>query len=141
MLRHFLKIAFRTIKRQKLFAAINITGLSVGLTTFILIALYIQHEYSYDRFHTNFDRIYRVEQIAHLADKDDYWTSTVYPLGEELVKSYPEIENAVVIRDVWGEYLSSSEKLTFYEEDGLYAQNSLFEIFTCRHPIEKTFLA
>jgi len=130
MLRHFLKIAFRTIKRQKLFAAINITGLSAGLTTFILITLYIQHEYSYDRFHTNFDRIYRVEQVAHLADKDDYWTSTVYPLGEELVKSYPEIENAVVIRDVWGEYLSSSEKLTFYEEDGLYAQNSLFEIFS-----------
>lgn len=129
MLRHYLKIAFRTIRRQKLFAAINIVGLSAGLTTFILISLYIQYEYSFDNFHKNYENIYRVEQIAHLADKDDYWTSTLYPMGEELKASYPEIEASVVVRDVWGEYLSSNEKLTFYEQDGLYAQNSLFEIF------------
>ncbi len=130
MLKHYLRIALRTIKRQRLFAIINITGLSVGLTTFILIALYIQYEYSFDRFHENYNRIYRVEEIAHLADKDDYWISTLYPLGEALESRYPEIENAVVMRDVWGEYLSSSEKLTFFEENGLYAQNSIFEILS-----------
>ncbi len=135
MLRHYIKIAFRTIRRQKLFAAINIIGLSVGLTTFILIALYIQYEFSYDSYHSRFNDIYQVQQIAHLADKDDYWTSTLYPMGEALASDYPEIENAVVTRKIWGEYLSSSEKLTLYEENGLYAQPSLFEIF------DFTFLA
>jgi putative ABC transport system permease protein len=132
MIKHYLLIALRTIRRQKLFALINIAGLAIGLTTFILITLYIQYEYSFDRFHENYNHIYRVEQIAHLADKDDYWTSTVYPMGEELARSYPEIDNAVVIRDVWGEYLSSSDELTFYEENGLYAQNSLFQIFSLK---------
>jgi putative ABC transport system permease protein len=130
MFKHYLRIALRTIRRQKLFSIINIAGLAVGLTTFILIALYIQYEYSFDTFHKNYKNIYRVEQIAHLADREDYWTSTVYPLGEAMQKTFPEIENSAVLRGVWGEYLASSEDLTFYEEDGLYAQNTIFEIFS-----------
>jgi putative ABC transport system permease protein len=130
MFRHYLLIAIRTINRQKLFSTINIAGLAAGLTTFILIALYIQYEYSFDTFQKNYENIYRVEQIAHLADKDDHWTSSVYPMGEAMVKAFPEIENSVAIRGVWGEYLSSREDLTFYEEEGIYAQQSIFDIFS-----------
>jgi len=105
-------------------------GLAIGFTTFILIALLVQYEYSYDKFNENLERIYRVEEMAHLADGDQFWSQTCFPIATYFKTEFPEVEDAVVTRPVWGDYLSSSEKLTFYEPDGLYASNALFNIFT-----------
>ena len=130
MLSHYIKIFFRNLGRQKLYAAFNITGLAIGFTTFILIALLVQYEKSYDKFHENLERIYRVEEMAHFTDGDQFWSQTCFPIAENFKDEFPEIEDAVVTRPVWGDYLSSSEKLTFFEPDGLYASNALFNIFT-----------
>lgn len=130
MLRHYIKIFFRNLRRQKLYATFNIMGLAIGFTTFILIALLVQYEYSYDKFNENLERIYRVEEMAHLADGDQFWSQTCFPIATYFKTEFPEVEDAVVTRPVWGDYLSSSEKLTFYEPDGLYASNALFNIFT-----------
>jgi putative ABC transport system permease protein len=130
MLGHYITIFFRNLRRQKLYAAFNIFGLSVGLTTFILIASLVQYEYSFDNFHEKLDRIYRVEEIAHMSDGDQFWSQTCFPIAENFTDEFPEVEDAVVTRPVWGDYLSSSEKLTFYEPDGLYASNSIFNIFS-----------
>jgi putative ABC transport system permease protein len=59
MLRDYLKIAFRNILRNKLYAAINIIGLSVSIACCIVIILFVKYEFSYDRFHKNANRIYR----------------------------------------------------------------------------------
>ena len=130
MLEHYITIFFRNLKRQKLYATFNIIGLSIGLTTFILIALLVQYENNFDKFHDKLDRIYRVEEIAHMTDGDQLWSQTCFPIAENFKTEFPEIEDAVVTRPVWGDYLSSSEKLTFYEPDGLYASNALFNIFS-----------
>ncbi|MFC2125697.1 ABC transporter permease [Bacteroidota bacterium] len=130
MFLHYIKIFFRNLGRQRLFASFNIFGLAIGFTTFILIALLVQYEYSYDKFHKNLDRIYRVEEMAHLADGDQFWSQTCYPIADRFKAEFPEIEDAVVTRPVWGDYLSTSEKLTFHEPDGLYASNSLFNMFS-----------
>jgi len=130
MLRHYLTIFFRNLNRQKLFATFNISGLAIGLTTFILIAILVQYEYSYDTFHDKLDNIFKVEEIAHLSDGDQFWSQSCFPIASHFKTEFPEIEDAVVTRPVWGDYLSSSEKLTFYEPDGLYASHSLFNIFT-----------
>ncbi len=130
MLYHYITIFFRNLKRQKLYATFNIIGLSIGLTTFILIALLVQYENNFDKFHNKLDRIYRIEEIAHMTDGDQLWSQTCYPIAENFKTEFPEIEDAVVTRPVWGDYLSSSEKLTFFEPDGLYASNALFNIFT-----------
>ena len=130
MLHHFITIFFRNLNRQKIYAIFNIAGLSIGLTTFILIATLVQYEYSFDKFHQNLDRIYRVEEIAHMSDGDQFWSQTCYPIAENFKDEFPEVIDAVVTRPVWGDYLSSTEKLTFYEPDGLYASPSLFNIFT-----------
>lgn len=130
MLRHYIKIFFRNLRRQKLFATFNISGLAIGFATFILIALFVQYENSYDKFHEKLERIFRVEEMAHLADGDQFWSQTCFPIATHFIAEFPEVEDAVVTRPVWGDYLSSSEKLTFYEPDGLYASNSLFNIFT-----------
>ncbi len=130
MLRHYIIIFIRNFRRQKLFATFNIIGLAIGFATFILIALLVQFENSYNTFHEKLERIYRVEEMAHLADGDQFWNQTCFPIASHFKAEFPEVEDAVVTRPVWGDYLSSSEKLTFYEPDGLYASNSLFNIFT-----------
>jgi len=130
MIRHFITIFFRNLHRQKIYAIFNISGLSIGLTTFILIASLVQYEYSFDTFHENLDRIYRVEEMAHMADGDQFWSQTCFSIADNFKNEFPEVEDAVVTRPVWGDYLSSSEELTFFEPDGLYASQALFHLFT-----------
>ena len=130
MFRHLIKIAIRNFIRHKSFAFINIFGLSFGLACFILITLFVQYEFSYDKFNEHYERIYRVQLIAHMADGDEYWSQVGYPVGDAMKQKYGEIEEFVVTRPVWGEYLSSSEKLTFFESDGQYADSTFFNVFT-----------
>lgn len=130
MFRHFIKIAIRNFLRYKSFAFINMFGLSFGLATFILIALYVQYEFSWDKFNAKHERIYMLQPIAHMADGDQYWSQVGFPLGGALKEAYPEIEQIAVTRPIWGEYLSSSEKLTFHEGEGQYVQQSFFDLFT-----------
>ena len=130
MFRHILKIAIRNFLRYKSFALINIFGLSFGLTTFILIALFAQYEFSFDKFHEHYERIFRIQRIAHLAKGDEYWSQLGYPIPHAMKAEFPDFEEVAVTRPVWGEYLSSNEKLTFFEEDGLYTDPSLFKIIT-----------
>ena len=130
MFRHLIKIAIRNFLRYKSFAFINIFGLSFGLTTFILIALFVQYEFSWDKLNKDYDRIFHILAIAHMADGDEYWSQVGYPVGDAIKDVYPEIEHAVATRPVWGEYLSTSEDLTFHEDDGQYVQQSFYDVFT-----------
>ena len=129
MLRQYLKIAIRNFRKNKFYALVNILGLAVGITTFILISLYIHFHWNFDRFHDDYQRIYRIDRIVTLADKNERSSETCYPLSGFLKQHYPEVEQAVVARYVGGEYLSSTADRTFYEDDGLYTDNSFFDVF------------
>lgn len=130
MFRNYIKVALRNLARHKVFSIINILGLGVGMTAFILIALLLQYEYSFDKFNENFDRIYRVQQLVDYVDYTQEWTQTPYPLADGLRNSFPEFEKTAVIREVWGEYLTSSDDIVFYEHDGIYAEEELLDILT-----------
>jgi len=69
-----------------------------------------------------------MQLIAHLADGDQHWIQMGYPVGRAIKEKYPEIEEVVVTRPVWGEYLSSSEKRTFHENNGQYVEQTFFDI-------------
>ena len=99
-------------------------------STFILIALFVQYELSWDKFNKDYQQIFRLQAIAHMADGDEHWAQVGYPVGGALKQLYPEIEHSAVTRPVWGEYLSTSEQLTFHEDDGQYVEQSFFDIFT-----------
>jgi len=60
MFHNYFKVAFRNLRRQKLYSAINMIGLSIGITCVLFILFYVQHELSYDRYHDKADRIYRI---------------------------------------------------------------------------------
>ncbi|KYG72717.1 ABC transporter permease [Roseivirga echinicomitans] len=92
MLRNYIKVAFRNLRRNKLYASLNILGLSIGLGSFFIIYLFLQNELAYDQFHEKKDRIYRVNQAkdrGYGVELNGDLTSALAPAAKE---SIPEIE-------------------------------------------------
>ncbi|MBI9054594.1 MAG: ABC transporter permease [Bacteroidales bacterium] len=130
MLKSFFVLAGRNFFKNGAYSIVNIFGLSVGLAAFILLILFVRFESSYDTFHKDYERIYRVEQMIKTVDDYTSWNHVPAPLSAELEKRYPEVEKAITIREVWGEYFSTSKERTFYEDDGFYANPDIFDLFS-----------
>lgn len=96
MLRHYFKVLIRTLLRNKTYAALNLLGLTGGMVAFLLIILYVQYEFSFDQYHENKDRIYRVakQEKGNEYFGTDLFAVTPAPLAATLVDEYPEVENA-----------------------------------------------
>jgi len=121
MFKNYIKITLRNIKSSKLYSALNIIGLAVGLASFILIALYVQFELSFDKNYENTDRIYRVVR--------DIKTYTPAPLGQALKDNFPEFEAVTrIIQEK--NMLVSHEQNHFIEEEFYWAGSETFKIFT-----------
>ena len=110
MLRSFLVLASRNFFKNGGYSIINILGLSVGLAAFIMLSLFVRFELSYDTYHEDHERIYRVVQIVHTANETQTWQQLPAPISTELENRYAEVEEAIVIRRIWGEYLSTSKE-------------------------------
>ena len=128
MFENYLKVALRNIKKIKGYSFINIAGLAVGISAFNLIALFVQYELNFDRYHENADRIYRV--AVENPGREFASTETPSPLGPILMKEYPEvISTARIFR--WGEgdkLFQYGEKMIF--EKLYYADPEVFHIFS-----------
>jgi putative ABC transport system permease protein len=127
MLKNYFKIALRNMFRNKLYSLINLTGLAIGLAACLMIWLWVQDEMSYDRFHTNADRIYRVERKFDYKDMHGQAPITSGPYGPALVNDYPEIENYV--RMDRNELSIKDHRNLFHKQQIVVADNSIFEIF------------
>jgi len=129
MLQNYLKIALRNLVKQKLYAFVNIFGLAIGLACVILILVYVRYELSFDRFHENADRIFRIvqRQPGNVFLGSDHFAVTPAPLASTLVDEYPEVTHATTITS--NNALISHGDVHFYEE-GLKADAHLFEVFT-----------
>ncbi|MBN2774070.1 MAG: ABC transporter permease [Prolixibacteraceae bacterium] len=129
MIKHFLITAWRNLKRNRLLSVIQIFCLTIGLATFILIFRYIQYEKNWDRFNSNFEQVYRAQE--HEKDGSGQGITQTDPmLAGFLKENYPEVEEAIVMREVWGGYLSTSPDRTYYEEQGFYAPSEVFDVFS-----------
>lgn len=93
MLAHYFKIAFRNMTHNKMGALINISGLTVGMTSILLISLYIGNELKYDRFHKDANRIFQVTLDIRMDGEEDKSGNTPPPTGSALFRSFPEIES------------------------------------------------
>ena len=113
MFRNYLKITLRNLKRHKIFSFINIFGLSIGLACSVLILLFVKNELSYDSFHKNADRIYRLSLFENYA-KDNQHFNSITPgvLGPMLKSYYPEIENSVRISLMAGKITYGSKSFS-----------------------------
>lgn len=88
------KLAFRQLKKNKGFTTLNILGLALGLTTFLLIVLHVADELSYDRFHTKAGRIVRLNTDIYADGKLTAFAVAAPPVAPTLIRDYPEVENA-----------------------------------------------
>lgn len=132
MLLNYLKIALRTMMRYKSFSAINILGLTIGLTAFLAISLYVVDEFSYDRFHENSSRIYRGVSTAEYNGEKRIWGGTPNRLATTAIKEIPEVENAArYFHHNFGDLAFITRGNDNFSEANLfYADPELFEILT-----------
>ena len=89
---NYLKIGFRNLVRQRIYAIINVIGLSIGLAAVIVIALYIQHELGYNKHFPHVDRMYRCVEIQKPAGiPEQHVAVTMGPLAAALKSDFPEL--------------------------------------------------
>lgn len=128
MLMNYLLIAWRTLKRDKLFAALNIIGLAIGIVACMLIYIYVQDELSFDAHHAKADRIYRVQAHYKFGDTKDDFGITPFPIMEALLKEYPDIESGVSLYQL-GQTTLEYEGKPYIAQEGYNADTSTFRVF------------
>ncbi|QHT67036.1 FtsX-like permease family protein [Rhodocytophaga rosea] len=130
MLRNYLLTAYRNLKRQKAFSAINILGLGVGMAAFLLILQYIRHELSYDRFHEKGERIYRVGTSFYKEGVPTEYATTFLGLGPAMKADFPEISEFT--RLCFRRGVVSYKAGTFTEENLYFADPGFLQMFSFR---------
>jgi len=128
MLKNYIKTALRNISKQKGYSLINILGLAIGMSSCLLILMYVQHELSYDRYHEHADRIYRVAGSYRMGGRD-FETATVgAPVAKALLEDYFEVEEAVRFRDR-GSFVIRYGNNSFKERNIVFTDPSFFRMF------------
>ena len=131
MLKNYFRIAIRNFVRHKVFSFINILGLTIGITCFILIFLWIRDELSYDKFNQHYDRIYRIGTDIKAGEMEDWGISTTPPLGPAIMNEIPEIESAVRLVSTVNKLVSARDgEVNFLENRIYYADSTVFDVFT-----------
>jgi len=125
---NYILIALRNLLKHRVYTLINITGMAIGITCSIFIILFVNHELSYDRFHTKAERIFRVGVSGKFSGNEFDQAITAQPMAQALVSDYPEVENVVRIRK-YGDWLVTYKDNKFHEENILFADSTFFEIF------------
>lgn len=129
MILSYFTVAFRNLLRHKLFSVINIGGLAVGLAAFWMIALYIGNELSFDRYHENSGRIYRIAQHAEWDGGSFHGAITPVPYAAAMKTDFPEVEETVRI-DIEGGSTFTKGDEKFREGNMIFADRTFFKIFT-----------
>ncbi|RPH33066.1 MAG: ABC transporter permease [Bacteroidales bacterium] len=129
MIRYFFKLALRNIRKYRVNSVINLVGLSVAFAAFILIANVVRFDLSFDKYHEKAGRIYRVEVDFAQPQGTAYLASTPFPMAAKLLVDYPEVENCFRTSGRFRGVFKYNE-LSFYEENGLITDNSIFNILT-----------
>jgi len=130
MIRNYLKIAWRNLLKNKLYSFINIFGLAVGLTCFLLITLYVVDELSYDRQFKDAERIFRINSDIKFGGAEQRMAVSSDPFGATLKKDYAEVEQYVRL------YANNSRRFVkkgsefLVENNCLHADSTLLDVFS-----------
>ncbi len=127
MFRNYLKTALRTFWKDRTFAAINVTGLTIGITASVLLLLWVQDELSFDRFHRHARNTYRVVSVPKEGDGGGYNnTAALAPFAQ---REIPEIEEAVRVYQNWRTYLFTYGDKSLTQSNSAYVDASFFKLF------------
>jgi putative ABC transport system permease protein len=118
------------MRKQSGYFVLNITGLTIGITSFLLITLYVINELSYDRFNKNYANTYRIKITGLLSGSTLNQAVSAAPMAEALLKDYPEVEHAVrLFKSGSNTWLVRYGDTRFNEDALLFADSSFFSVF------------
>jgi len=130
MLKNYLKVAVRILLKHKAYSFINVLGLAVGLVCCLLIGLYVEEELNYDRHHEKAGRLYRVMMESRTPEKESYFALSPAPLGEVLVRDFPEVESSTRLFSLFGKATVSYEEKYLMENRIFFADSTFFDLFS-----------
>jgi len=133
MIRNYFMVAWRNLVRYKIYSAINITGLAVGLAACMLIVLYVGHESGYDRFHKNADRIFWVQTKLKLGNDSVFMPFLNFSAGPMVKQRIPSVESFLRLRkDDQNTIIQNPEKpsVKFAENKFLFSDSNFFSFFS-----------
>ena len=130
MIKNYFKIAWRNLLKNKTFSLINIAGLAVGFSSFLLIGLYVLDEISFDKFHEKANRIYRINADIRFGGTDLKLAVSCDPMGATLKNEYPQVEQFVRIYASDGPKFIKKEAEYIRENDIVFADSTFFDVFT-----------
>ena len=130
MFKNYVKSAVRSLTRQKLYTAVNVLGLAIGLAGCLLIIGYINNELTFESCHHNQDRIYRIDGLYALGNSKVSMASIMPAVGPAVKESFPEIEGMVRIRRLWTVPVQFTDDGIPEEREGLAAEPEFLRIFT-----------
>ncbi|MBC7919538.1 MAG: ABC transporter permease [Ferruginibacter sp.] len=130
MLRNYFTIALRNLWRNKVYGLINIAGLATGMAVSILILLFVAHEFTFDRFHTQSSRIYRVFARLDYGGNPMQMTGMSAQFGPTMKRANPGVVNFVRTREPRRVVVKSDRRHRFFEGKFLFADGTLFSVFS-----------
>lgn len=138
MWKNYLLVAYRNLLKHKVFSAINLFGLALGMTASLIIIQYVRFEFSYDRFHENSDRIYRVQHDRYIDGELQYQKAQSFiPTGEAMMNEYSEVEDYTTMFRISNEsdivmthLADDGEMLRFSEKEVYHVKGGFFEVFS-----------
>ena len=131
MLSNYFKIALRTLTRNKIFSMITIIGMSVSLASCLLIGLFVWDEFSFDQYHPDAERTYRIYNIRTGTDGITNYLPIVPPtFGPTLQKDYPEVESTLRMLDIYGGKYFEIDGEKNKEQQGVYAEPTIFNMLS-----------
>jgi len=128
MFKNIYKTAVRNFRRQPGYSLINIAGLAIGMACCMMIMVWVANERSYDRFHPNADRMYRLVTSGQISGRSFAIPTVPAPMAEALVNDFPEVLDAFRIRQS-GSALFSRNDRRFYENQMIYADPAFLKNF------------
>jgi putative ABC transport system permease protein len=131
MFRNYFKIAFRSFARHKGYTLLNVLGLAIGIASSLLILEYVYHELSYDAFHEDKARIYRVQYDSFTSTGEKQFScATAFPgVGPAMKRDFPEVDTFARMYLRYGGGIVQHEDQFFHENDVFQTDASFFEIF------------
>ncbi len=133
MIRNYFKTAWRSLLRNKSYAAINVAGLSIGIAACLLIFLVVKFETSFDNFHANKEQIYRIVTISNDPDGVHMESGVPMPISEGLRADFPELKQVAEILQNDGSHYSvqnaDGSKKKFKEDQAYYCEPQFYSIF------------
>ena len=129
MIKNYIKVAIRNILKYKLFSAINVLGLSIGMACCLFIFIYVTDELSYDKFHKDANKIYRVGLFGRIAGQEINTSSSSWPVASTMQNEIPGVESALRLWSRSEPIVFKYDEIVFSEEKVIYADSNFFDFF------------